>query len=60
MGFLSKLLGKKDDHEAWLKAHPGKDSKNSPPPDVSVEEEQGTRDRMEAEMAAQKTRREGS
>lgn len=59
MGFLKKLFGKERTHEEWLEANPGKSSKNAPPPEVDPIEEKATRDRMEAEMTAARTKREG-
>lgn len=60
MGLLDKLLRRQPSHDEWLASHPGKDSKNSPPPEVSAEEEKGTRDRMEAEMDAARSKRDQS
>ncbi|GMV85555.1 MAG: hypothetical protein AMXMBFR80_14100 [Dehalococcoidia bacterium] len=60
MRWLNKLLGRQQSHEEWLEAHPGKHSNKSAPPGISPEEEKGMRDRMEAELAEQRAKREGS
>lgn len=58
MGWLKKLLGRQETHEEWLEAHPGKHSNKSAPPSISAEDEKGMRDRMEAELDAQRAKRE--
>ncbi len=59
MRWLNRLLGRQQSHEEWLEAHPGKHSNKSVPPAISPEDEQGMRDRMEAELAEQRAKREG-
>ena len=58
MSWLKNLFGRKEDHAEWLKKHPGKGAPKAPPPAMSAEDAQGTRDRMEAEMTAAKDKRE--
>lgn len=58
MRWLKKLLGRQETHEEWLEAHPGKQSNKSAPPSISAEDERGMRDRMEAELAEQRAKRE--
>jgi hypothetical protein len=58
MGFLSKLRGRKDDHEAWLTAHPGKSSTyKGGGPVISEAEEASVRSHMEQELEEQRSRR---
>lgn len=58
MGILDRLLRRKPDHEAWLRAHPGKSSVNMDAPGISAADEAATRSRMEGELSEQRSRRE--
>ncbi len=58
MGWLKRVLGRKDDHAKWLATHPGKESSKSAPPSISAEEEGQTRARMEHEMDVQRSKRQ--
>ena len=58
MGWLKKLLGREHTHDEWLAKHPGKESKNAPPPAVSESDQADTRARMEREMAEQSKKRD--
>lgn len=60
MGWLKKILGRKDDHEAWLVSHPGKESTGGAAPAVSEDYERDTRARVEAELDAQRAKRQKS
>ncbi len=50
MGWLKKILGREESHEAWLEAHPGKGSMAAPPAGISDEEQAAMRGRMEKEL----------
>jgi hypothetical protein len=57
MSWLKKLIGRKDDHETWLLKNPGKGAPKEQPPLVSEEESQRMRESMEAELDAQRDKR---
>jgi hypothetical protein len=60
MGILDKLFrrNREADHDKWLAEHPGKGRVTMDAPSVSLEDEANTRSRMEAELSAQRERRE--
>jgi hypothetical protein len=62
LGIFDKLFrrNREADHEKWLSAHPGKGRVTMDAPSVSIEDEENTRARMEAELDAQRSRRESS
>ena len=59
MGILDKLLrrNREDEHAKWVEAHPGKGKMPTAEPIVSQDEQDATRARMEAEVAAQNAKR---
>ena len=61
MGILDKLFrrNREADHEKWLANNPGKGRVTMDAPSVSLEDEENTRARMEAELDAQRARRTG-
>ncbi len=58
--WLTKLLGKEKSHEQWLEENPTKYSSNAPPPSISEEDSAGMRSRMEAELDAQREKRDAA
>ena len=60
MAFFDKLFrrNREADHDKWLAEHPGKGRVTMDAPSVSMEDEANTRSRMEAELSAQRDRRE--
>ena len=60
MSLLDKVLRRDPDraHRDWLAAHPGKESTNSPPPEVDLVEQQRMRSQMEGELDAQRATRD--
>ena len=60
MGILDKLLRRKPDHEAWLKANPGKRKVTMDAPDISAAESASMRSRMESELDEQRNKRDNA
>lgn len=60
MGFLKRILrkGGESDHEAWLKAHPGKESMHMTSAAVTDEEKARMRSQMEGELDTQRGNRQ--
>lgn len=60
MGILDKLLRRNQEaeHDKWLAAHPGKGKVTMEAPGISADEEANTRSRMEAELDAQRVKRD--
>ena len=58
MTLLQKLFGRKQTHEEWLAAHPGKESTKAPPMTIDEDERQRMRVQREGELDQQRDARQ--